>query len=66
MPTSAAGSDPAPAGAARRPRGLTLLELLVVLAIVGIASVGIASVGVVLLIVLAVMLPIIQLNQLVR
>lgn len=43
MPTSAAGSDPAPARAARRPRGLTLLELLVVLTIVGIASVGVVQ-----------------------
>lgn len=41
MPTSAAGSDPVRAGPTRRPHGLTLLELLVVLAIVGIASVGV-------------------------
>lgn len=43
MPTSAAGNEVVSAGLAPRPRGLTLLELLVVLAIVGLTSVGVVQ-----------------------
>ncbi|MDM7456563.1 MAG: prepilin-type N-terminal cleavage/methylation domain-containing protein [Tepidimonas sp.] len=43
MPTSAAGNEDVSARLVPRPRGLTLLELLVVLAIVSIASIGVAQ-----------------------
>ena len=45
MPTSAAGNKPAmrlwPAAPAVRPRGFTLIELMVVLALIGLATAGV-------------------------